>query len=101
MSETKELNWATLGCGVIANELANALAKQGRKLYSVANRTHDKLSHLHKNLASKKFTIRSMKYLKIRMWMSFTSPRHTTHILLTCAKRLPVANMFSARNRSL
>lgn len=42
MSETRELHWATLGCGVIANELANALAKQGRKLYSVANRTHDK-----------------------------------------------------------
>lgn len=40
--KTKELNWATLGCGVIANELANALEKQGRKLYSVANRTHDK-----------------------------------------------------------
>lgn len=42
MSETRDLNWSTLGCGVIANELANALAKQGRKLYSVANRTHDK-----------------------------------------------------------
>ena len=42
MSETREFHWATLGCGVIANELANALAKQGRKLYSVANRTHDK-----------------------------------------------------------
>lgn len=31
-------NWATLGCGVIANELAQAMEKQGRKLYSVANR---------------------------------------------------------------
>lgn len=38
----RELNWATLGCGVIANELAAALAKQNRRLYSVANRTHDK-----------------------------------------------------------
>ncbi len=36
------MNWATLGCGVIANELAVAMEKQGRKLYSVANRTHDK-----------------------------------------------------------
>ena len=42
MSETRDLHWSTLGCGVIANELANTLAKQGRKLYSVANRTHDK-----------------------------------------------------------
>ena len=34
--------WATLGCGVIANELAQAMAKQGRTLYAVANRTHAK-----------------------------------------------------------
>ena len=34
--------WATLGCGVIANELAQALASRGQKLYSVANRTHAK-----------------------------------------------------------
>lgn len=38
----KLYNWATLGCGVIANELAQAMHKQGRKLYSVANRTYDK-----------------------------------------------------------
>ena len=37
-----QLNWATLGCGVIANELAHALSKEGRTLYSVANRTHEK-----------------------------------------------------------
>lgn len=38
----KEYNWATLGCGVIANELACAMKSQGRNLYSVANRTHEK-----------------------------------------------------------
>ena len=35
-------NWATLGTGVIANELAQALEKLGGKLYSVANRTYQK-----------------------------------------------------------
>ena len=35
-------NWATLGTGVIANELAQALQQLGGKLYSVANRTHQK-----------------------------------------------------------
>lgn len=35
-------NWATLGCGVIANQLAQALQKNGQNLYSVANRTHSK-----------------------------------------------------------
>ena len=41
MSE-KNLNWAVLGVGVIANEMAQALRKQGKNLYGVANRTHDK-----------------------------------------------------------
>ncbi len=35
-------NWATVGCGVIANELARAMEAQGSRLYSVANRTYDK-----------------------------------------------------------
>lgn len=38
---TKHYNWATLGTGIIANELAQALEKNGKKLYSVANRTHE------------------------------------------------------------
>ncbi len=38
----KEYRWATLGCGVIANQLAQAMECQGRKLYAVANRTHKK-----------------------------------------------------------
>lgn len=38
----QEYRWATLGCGVIAHELAQAMEKQGRKLYSVANRTQAK-----------------------------------------------------------
>ena len=38
----KTFNCATLGCGVIANELAQAMQSRGQKLYSVANRTHDK-----------------------------------------------------------
>ena len=35
----KELKWAVLGTGVIANEMAQALEKMGKKLYAVANRT--------------------------------------------------------------
>ena len=38
----KSLNWAVLGVGVIANEMAQALHRQGKTLYAVANRTHDK-----------------------------------------------------------
>ena len=38
----KNYNWATLGCGVIANEFAQAMQAHGRTLYGVANRTHSK-----------------------------------------------------------
>lgn len=38
----KKYNWAVLGTGVIANETAAAMAKNGRRLYAVGNRTHEK-----------------------------------------------------------
>ena len=37
-----EIKWAVLGTGVIANEMAAALAKGGRNIYAVGNRTHSK-----------------------------------------------------------
>ena len=38
----ENIKWAVLGTGVIANEMAQAWAKNGRNVYSVANRTHQK-----------------------------------------------------------
>lgn len=38
----KEYNWAILGCGVVANEMAAALTEAGKKIYAVGNRTHEK-----------------------------------------------------------
>lgn len=38
----REINWAVLGCGVIANEMTVALQKQGRHIYAVGNRTREK-----------------------------------------------------------
>lgn len=38
----QEMKWAVLGTGVIANEMAQALNKNGRNIYAVANRTHEK-----------------------------------------------------------
>lgn len=35
-------NWVSLGCRVIANQLAQAMEKQGRTLYGVVNRTYSK-----------------------------------------------------------
>ncbi|MBP2622102.1 Gfo/Idh/MocA family protein [Streptococcus panodentis] len=42
MGNQLRYNWATLGTGVIANELAQALEALGGRLYSVANRTYAK-----------------------------------------------------------
>ena len=44
MEETdmKDIKWAVLGTGVIANEMAVALKKNGRNIYAVGNRTYDK-----------------------------------------------------------
>lgn len=37
-----QLNWAVLGTGVIANQMAQALQKMGKSLYAVGNRTYEK-----------------------------------------------------------
>jgi predicted dehydrogenase len=42
MGDVPCLRWGVLGCGVIANQMAEALAAQGRTLSGVANRTHEK-----------------------------------------------------------
>lgn len=38
----QNLNWAVLGTGVIANEMAQALQNMGKQLYAVGNRTYEK-----------------------------------------------------------
>lgn len=40
--ENKNIRWAVLGTGVIANEMAATLQKMGKRLYAVANRTPSK-----------------------------------------------------------
>ncbi len=37
-----KFNWAIIGCGNIANDLAREMNKMGGIIYSVANRTHEK-----------------------------------------------------------
>lgn len=38
----KSINWAILGTGVVANEMATALTDSGKEIYAVANRTYSK-----------------------------------------------------------
>lgn len=77
----KQLNWATLGCGVIANELAQALAKEGRCLYSVANRTHEKaVSFAQKYDISKVYDQIDEVFTDPDVDIIYISTPHNTHI---------------------
>ncbi|HJC22121.1 MAG TPA: Gfo/Idh/MocA family oxidoreductase [Candidatus Eisenbergiella merdavium] len=38
----KKHNWAAIGCGAIARQFAQAMRAEGRTLYAVAGRTHEK-----------------------------------------------------------
>ena len=42
MDKNRDFHWAVLGTGGIANEMAQALVKMNKRLYAVANRTHQK-----------------------------------------------------------
>lgn len=50
----KELNWAILGTGVVANEMAQALTNSGKRVYSVGNRTYSKAIDFAKKYNIKK-----------------------------------------------
>lgn len=66
--EEKNLNWAVIGCGVIANEMAQALEKMNRTLYSVANRTYEKAIDFAKNITLKRFTTQLKRCFATLMW---------------------------------
>jgi predicted dehydrogenase len=71
----KDIKWAVLGTGVIANEMAQALIKKGKSIYSVANRTHQKAVEF-----AKKYNIDKV-FLKIRRWMLYISQLRTILIM--------------------
>lgn len=50
----KKINWAILGTGVVANEMAAALTNAGKEIYAVGNRTHSKAEDFAKKYGIKK-----------------------------------------------
>ena len=90
----KHYNWATLGTGVIANELAQALQQQGRKLYSVANRTYDKgLAFAEKYGIDKVYQTIDEVFDDPNVDIIYISTPHNTHINFL-RKALATANTF-------
>ena len=77
----KDLKWAVLGTGIIANEMAQALEKMGKKIYAVANRTHEKALDFAKKYGVEKVydKIEDMFYDDETDIIYITTP-HNTHI---------------------
>lgn len=77
----KEYRWASLGCGVIANQLAQAMQKQGRNLYAIANRTHDKaVEFAEKYGVTKVYDNVEDVFLDKEVDIIYVSTPHNTHI---------------------
>lgn len=79
MSE-KNLNWAVLGTGVIANQMAAALEKMGRRLYAVGNRTHDKaVAFAEKYSVEKVYDTIDDMFLDEAVDIIYITTPHNTH----------------------
>ena len=76
----KEYHWVSLGCGVIANQLATAMQKEGRSLYGVANRTYSKaLEFAKKYQISKVYENIENIFTDENVDIIYISTPHNTH----------------------
>ena len=73
--------WVCAGCGVIANELAQAMEKRGQKLYGVVNRTPEKaVAFAEKYGVQKVFTSFQDVCADPAVDIIYISTPHNTHI---------------------
>ena len=76
-----ELKWAVLGCGVIANEMAQALEHMGKTLYAVGNRTHEKaVAYAEKYHVSKVYDDFHEMFEDPEVDIIYITTPHNTHI---------------------
>jgi predicted dehydrogenase len=77
---SRELNWAVLGTGVIANEMAAGLQKMGKTLYAVANRTHSKgVAFAEKYRIGKVYDTIDEMFLDEAVDIIYITSPHNTH----------------------
>lgn len=76
----KDINWAVLGTGVIANEMAVALKKNGKNICAVGNRTYEKAVAFGEKYGTVKYMQITMRCLQIRKWMLSISQLLIIHI---------------------
>lgn len=77
----KNINWAVLGTGVIANEMAVALKKNGKNIYAVGNRTYEKAVAFGKKYdISKVYTDYNEMFTDPEVDVIYITTPHNTHI---------------------
>lgn len=77
----KNYRWAVLGCGVIANELAEAMGKQGRKPDAVGNRTREKaVAYAEKYGIEKVYEDFHQMFTDDEIDIIYITTPHNTHI---------------------
>ena len=83
--KNKDIKWAVLGTGVIANEMAQALQKSGKKLFAVGNRTHSKaVSFAEKYGVEKVYPDFSEMFTDPDVDAVYITTPHNTHIDFMC-----------------
>lgn len=77
----KNINWAVLGTGVIANEMAVALNKNGKSIYAVGNRTYEKaVSFAEKYGIKKVYADYNEMFTDPDVDVIYITTPHNTHI---------------------
>ena len=77
----REIRWAVLGTGVIANEMEAALEKNGKKLYAVGNRTYEKAVKFGEKYGiGKVYTDYNEMFTDPEVDVIYITTPHNTHI---------------------
>ena len=77
----KDIKWAVLGTGVIANEMAMALQKNGKNIYAVGNRTYDKaVTFAEKYNIGKVYSDYNEMFTDPEVDVIYITTPHNTHI---------------------
>lgn len=76
-----ELNWGVIGCGVIANQMAQSLALAGRNLKAIANRTRAKAEEFAANYGVERvYDTAEELYADPEIDAIYITTPHNTHI---------------------
>lgn len=81
LNRAPKLRWGVIGCGVIANEMAESLKLEGRTISGVANRTHDKaVAYAERHGIEKVYDSYEQMYADPDIDAIYVTTPHNTHI---------------------